>query len=124
MLNAVPAPATKRLTATARSMAFGRHLSREEHFFSHFLPAALALLVLSFAAIALSGLYGVLPSEMRTAALALYAVVLLPLCCLLIANRTLRVMLSESRRPRRRRGGANRARRWRLPSEDPWLGPS
>ena len=89
-------------TATARSMAFGRHLSREEHFFSHFLPAALALLVLSFAAIALSGLYGVLPSEMRTAALALYAVVLLPLCCLLIANRTLRVMLSESRRPRRR----------------------
>ncbi|HKT26769.1 ankyrin repeat domain-containing protein [Dyella sp.] len=88
-------------TATARSVAFGRHLSREEHFFSHFLPSALALLVLAFAAIALSGLYGVLPSEMRTAALVLYAVLLVPLGCLIIANRTLRVMLCESRRPRR-----------------------
>lgn len=89
-------------TATARSVAFGRHLAREEHFFSHFLPSALALLILSFAAIALSGLYGVLPSEMRTAALVLYAVVVLPLGCLLIANRTLRVMLCESRRPKRK----------------------
>ncbi|HUA82137.1 MAG TPA: ankyrin repeat domain-containing protein [Dyella sp.] len=88
-------------TATARSIAFGRHLSREEHFFSHFLPSALSLLILSFAAIALSGLYGVLPSELRTAALVLYAVVLMPLGCLIVANRTLRVMLCESRRPRR-----------------------
>src|SRR5579859_1852424 len=88
-------------TATARSVAFGRHLAREEHFFSHFLPSALALLVLSFSVIALSGLYGVLPSEMRTAALVLYAVLLMPLGCLIVANRTLRVMLCESRRPRR-----------------------
>jgi uncharacterized protein len=87
-------------TATARSVAFGRHLAREEQFFSHFLPSALALLVLSFSTIALSGLYGVLPSEMRTAALMLYAVVLMPLGCVIIANRTLRVMLCESRRPR------------------------
>jgi uncharacterized protein len=90
-------------TAMARSIAFGRHLSREEHFFSHFLPAALSLLILSFSAISLSGLYGVLPSEMRTAALVLYAVVVLPLCCLLMANRTLRVMLCEGRRPRHRK---------------------
>lgn len=88
-------------TATVRSVAFGRHLSREEHFFSHFLPSALSLLILSFAAIALGGLYGVLPSELRTAALVLYAVVLMPLGCLIVANRTLRVMLCESRRPRR-----------------------
>ncbi|MFC3651651.1 ankyrin repeat domain-containing protein [Dyella humi] len=88
-------------TATARSVAFGRHLAREEQFFSHFLPSALALLVLSFSTIALSGLYGVLPSEMRTAALVLYAVLLMPLGCLIVANRTLRVMLCESRRPRR-----------------------
>jgi uncharacterized protein len=47
-------------------------------------------------------LYGVLPAEMRTAALVLYAVVLMPLGCLVIANRTLRVMLCESRRSRRR----------------------
>jgi hypothetical protein len=88
-------------TATARSLAFGRHLSREEHFFSHFLPSALSLLVLAFAAIALSGLYGVLPPEMHTAGLVLYAVLLMPLGCLIVANRTLRVMLCEDRRPRR-----------------------
>lgn len=94
-------------TATARSITFGRHLSREEHFFSHFLPSALSLLILSFAAIALSGLYVVLPSEMRTAAIVLYAVVILPLGCLVIANRTLRVMLSEGRRPKRRDSARN-----------------
>ncbi|GLQ51604.1 ankyrin repeat domain-containing protein [Dyella flava] len=95
-------------TASARSITFGRHLSREEHFFSHFLPSALALVILSFAAIALSGLYGVLPSEMRTAAIVLYAVVIVPLGCLVIANRTLRVMLSESRRPKRKEKAAGR----------------
>lgn len=89
-------------TATIRSIAFGRHLSREERFFSHFLPAALSLLVLAFGAIALTGLYGVLPSELRIAALAIYGVVLLPLGCLIIANRTLRALLYERHPPRRR----------------------
>ncbi|MGB5940845.1 MAG: hypothetical protein WBG81_15575, partial [Rhodanobacter sp.] len=89
-------------TATLRSIAFGRHLSREERFFSHFLPAAFALLVLAFGAIALTGLYGVLPPEPRIAALAIYGVVLLPLGCLVIANRTLRALLCESHQPRRR----------------------
>jgi ankyrin repeat protein len=88
-------------TATARSIAFGRHLSREERFFTHYLPAAIALLALAFAAIALAGLYGVLPPELRIAALALYGVVLLPLGCLVIANRTLRALLCEGRRPAR-----------------------
>jgi ankyrin repeat protein len=88
-------------TATARSLAFGRHLSREERFFTHFLPAALALLVLAFIGIALTGLYGVMPSELRTAALVVYGVVLMPLGCLVIANRTLRALLCESRRPAR-----------------------
>ncbi|WP_243048117.1 ankyrin repeat domain-containing protein [Dyella sp. RRB7] len=84
-------------TATARSLAFGRHLSREERFFTHFLPAAFSLLALAFIAIALTGLYGVLPSELRTAALALYGVVLMPVGCLVIANRTLRALLCEGR---------------------------
>ena len=88
-------------TATARSFAFGRHLSREERFFTHFLPAALALLGLAFVAIVLTGLYGVLPSELRIAALAIYGVVLMPLGCLIVANRTLRALLSEGRRPLR-----------------------
>ncbi|WP_199100133.1 ankyrin repeat domain-containing protein [Dyella sp. ASV21] len=88
-------------TATARSIAFGRHLSREERFFTHFLPAAFSLLVLAFVAIALTGLYGVLPSELRTAALVIYGVVLMPLGSLVIANRTLRALLCEGRRPLR-----------------------
>lgn len=89
-------------TATLRSIAFGRHLSREERFFSHFLPAAFSLLVLAFGAIALTGLYGVVPAEMRIAALALYGVLLLPLGCLIVANRTLRALLCERHQPRRR----------------------
>ena len=89
-------------TATARSLAFGRHLAREERFFTHFLPAAFTLLVLAFGAISLTGLYGVLPSELRTAALAVYGLAVLPLGCLVIANRTLRALLCERTRPRRR----------------------
>ncbi|URL58269.1 ankyrin repeat domain-containing protein [Luteibacter flocculans] len=84
-------------TAMARSISFGRHLSAEERFFSHFLPASLGLLVLAFCAVALSGLYGVLPAEMRVAALGVYAVVLLPLGCMVIANRTLRALLCDRR---------------------------
>jgi len=89
-------------TATARSIAFGRHLSREERFFTHYLPAALALLASAFIAITLTGLYGILPAELRISALALYGVVVLPLCCLVIANRTLRALLCEGRKPTRR----------------------
>jgi ankyrin repeat protein len=95
-------------TAVARSVTFARHLSAEERFFTHFLPSALCLLLLAFGALALSGLYGVLPSEMRTAALVLYALVLLPLCCLVIANRTLRTLLCDPagrEPPGERRGG-------------------
>src|SRR5690348_4484146 len=89
-------------TATARSLAFGRHLAREERFFTHFLPAAFALLVMAYGAIALTGLYGVLPPELRTAALVVYGLAVLPLGCLVIANRTLRALLCERTRPRRR----------------------
>ncbi|MEN6540588.1 MAG: ankyrin repeat domain-containing protein, partial [Mizugakiibacter sp.] len=87
-------------TAIARSLAFARHLAadQEHRFFSHFLPAAFALLVLAFGALALTGLYGVLPQELRTAALLLYGIVVLPLGCLVIANRTLRALLCDRRR--------------------------
>jgi ankyrin repeat protein len=82
-------------TAVARSVAFGRHLSREERALTHFLPTAIALLVLAFGAISLAGLYGVLPTEMRTAAMGLYGVVVLPLGCLVIVDRTLNALLRE-----------------------------
>lgn len=107
-------------TAVARSVAFGKHLSREERFFTHFLPAALALLVLAFTAILLSGLYGVLPSELRISALVIYGVVLLPLCCLVIANRTLRALLCEGRRPlRQAAAGTGEPRRPPAPKPAP-----
>ena len=96
-------------TATLRSIAFGRHLSQEERFFSHFVPAALSLLVLAFGAIALAGLYGMLPSELRIVALALYGIVLLPLGCLVIANRTLRALLCERSDRRAQDCGASSA---------------
>lgn len=84
-------------TAVVRSVSFGRHLSREERFFTHFLPAALSLLVLAFGGIALSGLYGVLPAELRLAALGVYAIALIPLGSLWVANRTLRALLCDRR---------------------------
>ncbi len=90
-------------TATLRSLMFGRHLAREERFFSHFLPASLALLAMTWCAIALSGLYGMLPPEIRTAALALYGVLVLPLGCLVLANRTLRALLCAQHDRHRRR---------------------
>ena len=85
-------------TALTRSIAFAAHLTGEqEHFFSQFLPAALAYLVLAFGALALAGVGSVMPDELRTAALFLYAIVLLPLCTLVAANRTLRNLLCGSR---------------------------
>ncbi len=85
-------------TALTRSVAFAAHLTGEqEHFFSHFLPAALAYLVLAFGALALAGVGSVMPDELRTAALFLYAIVLLPLFTLIAANRTLRTLLCEGR---------------------------
>ena len=88
-------------TATLRCITFGRHLSRGDRFFSHFLPSAVCLLALAFGAITLTGLVRVLPEEMRVAALAIYALLILPLACLVIANRTLRVLLCERHAPRR-----------------------
>ncbi|WP_187300544.1 ankyrin repeat domain-containing protein, partial [Mizugakiibacter sediminis] len=96
-------------TAIARSVAFARHLAtdQEHRFFTHFLPTAIALLVLAFGALALTGLYGVLPQELRTAALLLYGLAVLPLGGLVIADRTLRALLCDRRRARH--GGGAKA---------------
>lgn len=84
-------------TAVARSLTFARHLAAEERFFSQFLPSALSTLVLSVGALLLSGMYDVLPTELRTAALWLYGLVVMPVCCLVMANRMLRALLFEHR---------------------------
>lgn len=85
-------------TTLMRSVAFAQHLTGEQkHFFTHFLPAALAYLALAFCALVLTGIGSLLPDELRTAALVLYAFVLLPLGTLIAANRTLHALLCEHR---------------------------
>ncbi|MGH8173785.1 MAG: ankyrin repeat domain-containing protein [Rhodanobacteraceae bacterium] len=87
-----------------RSLAFARHLaSTHDLFFAYGLPSGLAVLVLTVGALALTGLGGYLPNEFRIVALALYALVLVPLADLLLVNRCLRALLTDSRRARRRK---------------------
>lgn len=79
--------------ALARSITFARHLTRgRDLFVTHFLPASLAQLAIAFGALSLAGIGASLPDEIRTAALFLFAVVVLPVCSLIVANRTLRLL--------------------------------
>ncbi|MES2403389.1 MAG: ankyrin repeat domain-containing protein [Pseudomonadota bacterium] len=79
--------------ALARSLAFARHLTRgRDLFLTHFLPASLAQLAIAFGALSLAGIGASLPDEIRTASLFLFAVVVLPLCSLIVADRTLRLL--------------------------------
>lgn len=79
--------------ALARSATFARHLTRgRDLFVTHFLPAALAQLAIAFGALSLAGIGASLPDEIRTAALFLFAVVVLPVCSLIVADRTLRLL--------------------------------
>lgn len=88
------------IVAVRRSLAFGNHLTAEHDlWFSHGLPVGLALLLVSQGALTLAGLCGLLPSEFRIAALALYGA-LLPLAHWLIANRTLHALLAARRTSR------------------------
>ncbi|MDA3913911.1 ankyrin repeat domain-containing protein [Oleiagrimonas sp.] len=82
-------------TAISREMHFAVHLSSEERFFRHFLPVSIAVLACSFGTLALSGLHAVVPAQMHVAAVVVYGLVLLPVCSLIMAQRTLRVMRHE-----------------------------
>ncbi len=86
------------LTALRRSVAFAFHLtSRHELFFSCGLPAGISLLLIAVGALALTGLGGFIPSEVRIAALALYAIIVAPLAHALLANRGVRALLADKR---------------------------
>ncbi|MGH8192653.1 MAG: ankyrin repeat domain-containing protein [Rhodanobacteraceae bacterium] len=83
-------------TALARSFGFAQHLTRgRDLFLTHFLPAAVAQLVIAFCALTLAGIGADLPDEIRTAALFLFAVIVLPVCSLIVANRTLRLLFGR-----------------------------
>jgi len=91
------------LGALRRSLAFARHLTgAQDLFFRYGLPSGLALLAIVVGALALTGLGGGLPNEIRIAALAIYAVVVVPVAHLVIINRTLRAVLSDARHSGRR----------------------
>ncbi len=82
--------------ALARSITFARHLTRgRDLFLTHFLPASLAQLAVAFGALSLAGLGATLPDEIRTASLFLFAVVVLPVCSLIVADRTLRLLFDQ-----------------------------
>lgn len=82
--------------ALVRSISFALHLTyRRDLFLTHFLPASLAQLAIAFGALSLAGLGATLPDEIRTAALFLFAVVVLPVCSLIVADRTLRLLFNS-----------------------------
>ncbi len=96
------------LAALRRSLAFARHLTAgHELFFTHGLPAAIALFVVSFGALALAGLATAIGFEMRVSALVVYALVIVPLAQLVIATRCVNALLADARQRRRMRAPAD-----------------
>jgi len=96
--------------ALRRSLAFARHLTRENDlFFGYGLPAACAALLLATGALALAGLGGFLGGEVRVVGLFLYAVLIAPLANALLANRCLRALLADARSARQQRHANNDA---------------
>lgn len=80
-------------SALARSARFAGHLTHgRDVFLTHFLPASIAQLAVVCAALALAGLGADIPDEVRTAALFVFAVALLPLASLIVANRTIKLL--------------------------------
>ena len=84
------------VAAVRRSLAFAAHLARErDPWLSTGLPVVLGLLAVVAGAMALTGLAGVLPSELRIGALWLWALLLCPAAHLLLAYRCERLLLDS-----------------------------
>ncbi len=85
--------------ALRRSLAFARHLTgTRDRFFTHGLPVALALFVVSTGALALAGLGKLLAPELRISALVVYALALTPLAHLVVATRCVSLLVADDRR--------------------------
>ncbi len=88
-------------SALRRSLAFARHLTGEhELFFSHGLPTALAVLVISVGALALGMFGATASSDIRLAAILSYGLLIAPLAALTIATRCANAMFADARRQR------------------------
>jgi ankyrin repeat protein len=88
------------VTAVRRSLAFAGHLTRErDPWLATGLPVALGLLAVVAGALALTGLAGALPSELRIGALWLWGLLACPAAYLLLAYRVERLLLDNSEAP-------------------------
>ncbi|HET9032904.1 MAG TPA: ankyrin repeat domain-containing protein [Dokdonella sp.] len=93
-------------TALRRSLAFARHLTGEhELFFSHGLPSALFVLLVCVGALALAAFGNMLSQEIRHSAIALYALLVVPVACLMMVTRCVSAIFTDvrSRRSQRKR---------------------
>ncbi len=91
-------------TALRRSLAFARHLTGEhELFFSHGLPTAIFVIIICMGALALAAFGSVLDLEMRISAIALYALLVVPLACLLMVTRCVNAIFTDARSQRSQR---------------------
>ena len=91
-------PGFRVITALRRSLAFSRRLTREnEMFYSHGLPSALAVTVLCVSALALAVLGAGLSSQMRLAAIVLYALVIAPLASMTLITRCVDAVFADLR---------------------------
>ena len=88
-------------TALRRSLAYARHLTGEhELFFSHGLPSALAIIVICVGALLLGAFGAVLATDIRIAAIAIYALVIAPLALLTMAMRCENALYADLRQQR------------------------
>jgi hypothetical protein len=86
--------------AVQRSLAFAAELTRErDPWLAAGLPVALGLLAVVAGALALTGLAGALPSELRIGALWLWALLICPAAHLLLAYRVERLLLDATDAP-------------------------
>ena len=91
------------LAALRRSLAFARHLTGgHELFFTHGLPAALAVLAVCVGALALAGFGGSVGSELRISAFIVYGLAIVPLAHVVLATRCVNARLTVGRRRRMR----------------------
>jgi uncharacterized protein len=71
-----------------------------EIYFSHGLAVSFSLLILAIGAAAVAGVGGIFAGSARVAALALYAILLVPAASLIIINRTATALLADAKRRR------------------------
>ncbi|MEO7432925.1 MAG: ankyrin repeat domain-containing protein [Dokdonella sp.] len=83
--------------ALRRCLAFARHLTTEHDLFlAYGLPANASLLLLNAVALAIAGVGGLLAGEIRIVAIAIYALILVPLLHGVLVNRCLRALMARA----------------------------